>query len=632
MAFDLASAKPFEAPESTGSFDLSTAQPISANAAKEMSWGEVGKGAVSRAIPSTVELIKGVAHAVTNPKETGQGIADLLRGALFKVLPEEWHGKHITDEDVQRAVATADAVGGAYKARYGTMEGLKKTLATDPAGAAADLSMILSGGAGVAGKAGTVGKMLDTAATITNPLTVPLKAVGLAGDMTAFSARHMSDVFNPKAAAYMKATEGQAPAVVAALRAPNLEVVPGSLPTAAEAASPLGLTQLSALEREVRGTRATQFDQRAGANADARRAAIDTVAKDQTALDAAKAVREQNATANYRAVDPQLLTSDPALESLMQTPVMRAAFGRAAGLAANDVNRGMPFQVGQNAPAQTIPSNILNAAGQPISATTIPAQFAQFPVKSLHDVKTALDDVIKSPATFGIGASEARAAGTLRNQLINWIEDPARAPGYGVARQTYAADSVPINQIEVGQVLRNKLLPAADETAAQSSTNYANALRDAPATIKRGTGQARYESLDQIFTPGQIDTLESIRTDLARKAESERLGAQGSKSGAIAPSPAPTAPHFLSKVVTLANTIMQKLQGRIDHKLALQIAEEMLNPQAAASAIEGAAARQQRFNQRGAAVSAVPTAVLNALRSPAGVGLGRFGENKNNLN
>ena len=617
-----------EAPAAPPAIDPSKVQW---DAPKKMSWGEVGKGALSRAIPSTVELIKGVAHAVANPKETGQGIADLMRGALYKVLPEEWHGKEITDEDVHRAVATADAVGGHYKERYGSLEGIKKTLSTDPAGAAADLSMLLSGGAGVAGKAGTVGKVLDTAATVTNPLTVPLKGVELAGKMAAFSGKHMADVVNPKAAAYIRATEGQTPAVLAALRAPNLEVVPGSLPTAAEAASPLGLTQLSALEREVRGTRATQFDQRAGANADARRAAIGTIAQDQTALDVAKAAREQTANANYRAVDPQLVSHDPALDRLLEAPVMRDAFARARELAKNDINRGMPFQVGQNTPAQTIPSPILNAAGQPMGATNIAAQFAQYPVKSLHDVKMSLDATIKNPERFGIGSAEVEAAKRLREQLVGWIEDPARAPGYGTARRDYAAQSVPINRIEVGQVLRNKLLPAADETAGQSSANYANALRDAPSTIKRGTGQARYETLNQIFTPGQIDTLESIRTDLARTAESERLGAKGTKAGGVATTSIPTAPHFLSKVITVANTIIQRLQGRIDHKIAMQIAEEMLNPQTAGAAIEAAYNRQQRLSQRGNAISMPARGVINALQSPAGIGLGRFDENKNNL-
>jgi len=155
-----------------------------------MGYGEMMGQAVQNIIPSATNMATGLYQAVTNPVQTVSGLLDVGAGALQKALP-----KPVVDfvnqfesnpEAAQRAVSAANAVGGAMKERYGSVEGIKNTIATDPVGAMGDLSTLLGGGAALAGRipmAGKVASMLSTASDITNPITLVGKGVSKTADM-----------------------------------------------------------------------------------------------------------------------------------------------------------------------------------------------------------------------------------------------------------------------------------------------------------------------------------------------------------------------------------------------------------------------------------------------------------------
>lgn len=116
------------------------------------SWTDVPGEALSNVGPSAANFYQGLLTAITNPAQTAMGVVDVGAGALQNLLP-----KSVVDlvnqidnkpEAAKRAVDAANAVGGLYKERYGTVDALKNTLATDPVGAASDLSALFSGGAG----------------------------------------------------------------------------------------------------------------------------------------------------------------------------------------------------------------------------------------------------------------------------------------------------------------------------------------------------------------------------------------------------------------------------------------------------------------------------------------------------
>ena len=170
MAFDLSTAQPIQ-PASSG-FDLSTAQPVRQNVSAEQpkSFG----GFASNVLKSGGEMIGGLYHAVTNPIETVKNIGDIAAGGVYNVLPKNvvnFLDKFDSDPtNKERAIKAANAIGGVYKDRYGSLEALGNTLYTDPVGAAGDLATILSAGGGAITKAGKVAQ-LAPAAVVTGGLS-----------------------------------------------------------------------------------------------------------------------------------------------------------------------------------------------------------------------------------------------------------------------------------------------------------------------------------------------------------------------------------------------------------------------------------------------------------------------------
>jgi hypothetical protein len=143
---------------------------------------EVPGQAVANLPASAKKFAGGLYEAVTSPVQTVMGVLDVGAGALQKVLPDsainfinQFEGN---PNAAVRAVEAANAVGGMYKDRYGSYEGIKRTLAEDPIGAAADLSTLLTGGSMATSRvAPGVSKALQTASVATNPLSAVTKPV-----------------------------------------------------------------------------------------------------------------------------------------------------------------------------------------------------------------------------------------------------------------------------------------------------------------------------------------------------------------------------------------------------------------------------------------------------------------------
>jgi len=164
---------------------------------KNMSWAKVGESALD---PTTIlhsgeQAIKDIGSAVLHPQETTKGLAYTLEGAgqlvtdaLGITLPEE----HKNDRRIY-----ATAIGKLFMDRYGSVEALKRTIATDPVGFLSDASTLIGGGgialrgtelAGKIGGAAKVAKVAGKAADVAkatsayvNPVTLTGKAAGKLG-------------------------------------------------------------------------------------------------------------------------------------------------------------------------------------------------------------------------------------------------------------------------------------------------------------------------------------------------------------------------------------------------------------------------------------------------------------------
>ncbi len=553
-------------------------------------------GAAVEAIPnipsSAAEFATGLYTAVTNPIQTASSMMDIAAGGLKtgaeKVLPKNVYN-FINDMDrdpksAERAMRTARQFGGQMADRYGTYDAIKNTLATDPVGFAADMSTLLSGGASVAGRAGKVGTagVLNKMAQATNPVNV-LKPAGRAVAKAAGRAPlKIANTMAPKSAAYMEAAEGRAPELIAQLRAPG-EIVPGSRPTAAQQASPLGLTKFSAMGETSAKAKPSEYLARANEAEAARLASVRTVGGTPSDITAAKTARKAATDPLYAAAEAQKFRADPKLMQLADDPYIKQAMPDAARLSAS---QGVTFD-----------SN---------------------PTRYIHNVKISLDKMLTKTGETALASTERAQVAKVKTQLVNWLE--SKAPEYGAARTTFAEKSKPINQMEVGQYLEGKLT-ASLEGGAERAGAFATAVKDAPGTLKRATtGEARFKELTDVLTPEQAGIVNAVRDDLNR-AQTTKTQAQ--KGASAAPritqlaSQIGDAPAVLNRVVTIANTIFNRLQGQIDRKLAIEIATEMLDPQIAAAAIEKAMVRERRATTTGRVTGATARGTGKVLGSTA---------------
>jgi hypothetical protein len=139
--------------------------------------------------------------------------------------------------------------------------------------------------------------------------------------------------------------------------------------------------------------------------------------------------------------------------------------------------------------------------------------------------------------------------------------------------------------------------------------------------------EARISELTKGLDNRQLTAINSVRDDLAREAEFERLASAGRKSGKDVSQIATQAgketgvvpaPSILSMPITIYNAVVKRLLGVVDDKLAMELAREMLSPAVTAEAIQKAMskqAQQQATNQL--ATQIAPRAAAAAAQMPA---------------
>jgi hypothetical protein len=248
--FDTPEVNPFDqfdAPAKIASTGIPSAR-------KSYALSEVPGEAISNLPASAKRFAGGIYEAVTNPIQTISGVLDVGAGALQKVLPDsvvnfvnQFEGN---PNAAVRAVEAANAVGGMYKDRYGSYEGIKRTLAEDPVGAVADLSTLLTGGsAATSSIAPRVSQGLQTAAVATNPLSVVTKP--------AQAALAVKEQFLPSSLAKQKEINAVRDATLLAGQREGYVATPGSVtPTsknvlAERIAGKTNLEQLASVQNQM---------------------------------------------------------------------------------------------------------------------------------------------------------------------------------------------------------------------------------------------------------------------------------------------------------------------------------------------------------------------------------------------
>jgi hypothetical protein len=232
------------------------------------------------------------------------------------------------------------------------------------------------------------------------------------------------------------------------------ELVPGSVPTLAEATGNAGI---ATLQRGARDINPNAFVERERLNAAARNAAFDGAAGDASQLAFYKASRSQAGNEMYgnalnREAEPLTPYLKGQITQLLKRPSIDAASRQAQKLA---LERGeKPAAMGS--------------------------------LQALQDVKTALGDNIAEATQAGKGG-QVKALKATQNKLVDVMEK--LSPDYAEANATYAAMSQPVNAMEALQGLK---------------------LTDAQGNVTLAKVKNAIEGLDKLRSAPGVNTAKSI--------------------------------------------------------------------------------------------------------------------------
>lgn len=169
-----------------------------------MPMAQVGKEAAQNAIPSAIEFGKNMLTPITDPVGFAKGLTSIVGGYAQKLqnLTPPRRGPSILPPPGLRNTepkfdeAPADAVNEHFKDRAGGWENIKRTVAKDPVGALADLSVVLTGGAALParlpGIAGQTAKIANTVGRTIDPVNLVAKTAKLPGHLTALAGGQMT--------------------------------------------------------------------------------------------------------------------------------------------------------------------------------------------------------------------------------------------------------------------------------------------------------------------------------------------------------------------------------------------------------------------------------------------------------
>jgi hypothetical protein len=505
MPFNLATARP------AAGFDLTTAKPVAPAAAPDNS----GIGGTLK------KAAEGAALGISDIGNTALNVLSYLPGKLSPEIAQ-WNRTRnadfeaLTDQNKDSTAFKVGRIGGNVAVTLpvgGILGGSARALGASPSLAAA----IGTGGMRAAGATGAASLGIRAAggaltggasAALVDPdhiargalvgAATPLALLGT-GKVAGYAGNSLKSLIQPFTEAGQDSIAASILAKFGAggpMAVDATQLVPGSLPTLAEATGNAGI---AGLQRAARDLRPNAFVAREEGNAAARLAAFDGAAGDKAAIAAADAARENAANALYG----QAFTADSMRRSLAQGAQQTRAPFSGVGLSAAPEDLATPgLRELANRPGF---QSAIDAAKQMAANKGVRLDDPLQSLEGLHYIKLALDDALNPAAKSAMGRNASNAVMDMRDKLAGELAQVS--PLYGTARQTFADMSQPINAMEALQSLRLTNAPG-NMTLAK--------VQNGLASLERARGAPGVDPAKAI-TPEQMNTLTAIRDDLLRQ-------------------------------------------------------------------------------------------------------------------
>lgn len=254
----------------------------------------------------------------------------------------------------------------------------------------------------------------------------------------------------------------------------------GFNPTVGQAA---GSDELATMERVLRGGNPGAFQDTMEGQTKALANTIRSHGGDDIQRQALVDARTNASEPFFNAASNQPVQLTPEMAALMQRPSMQQATGRAGSIA---LEKGVPFNV----------SAMTGADAQRI--------------------KMGLDDLINTGHQGGIGANELSAIRDTKGSYLSELEK--QIPDYIDANKAYKSGSEPINQMDLGNAITDKLIPATQrEMDVPVSLNYeqfARSIRDSGDGIAKKVTGFKGSTLENTASPKQLQDYENALKDI----------------------------------------------------------------------------------------------------------------------
>lgn len=281
---------------------------------------------------------------------------------------------------------------------------------------------------------------------------------------------------------------------------------PGFNPTVGQAS---GSDELATFERVARGANPGAFQDTMEGQT---RALVDAVRQhggDDVSRQSLVDARTQATQGLYDAALKENVELTPELLELLQRPSMQEALRRA-----QNISNERGGSIIRNGSTDTLINEVVPG--------TISARGAQ-------NVKMGLDDLINSGPQQGIAGNELRSIQNTRGEFVGELEK--QLPEYTEANRLYAEATKPINQMDLGNAISDKLVPASqrdmDVPLNLNYEQFAKAIRDnGDGLAQKATGY-KGSTLENTASPSQIDDYFNALNDI----EYIKQGMRGKMAG-----------------------------------------------------------------------------------------------------
>ena len=275
----------------------------------------------------------------------------------------------------------------------------------------------------------------------------------------------------------------------------------------------------------------------------------------KVALDAAFQARSSGAGSQYEALAGTRVNMTPELSNILSSQAGRDAFRMAKNIASNDNAARLAQGL------QPLPLVVKNSKGK----------VTGFTAQGLQYIKSAMDDMATNPniqSSTGISGTATNKVGNVRDSLIQYMNKSI--PGWEKARLDYAAQSEPINRLQVGQGLFEALKTEKDTLTPDAFLRGIG--RGSERLAKTRTGQPR-----EVNWGDQQPVIDSIKDQLLRRAEMQGIGKNVKDIGAgnLGGQDVPQIPNTLNLASTITNYGLRALGRSANDPLNAFIAKKM---------------------------------------------------------